>query len=250
MDSAAHIDSPSIELTGVGKVFGSGQNRTVALDAVSLSAATGEIVLLMGPSGSGKTTLLSIMGCILKPDQGSVRIAGREITGCTHDELARIRLAHIGFIFQEYHLFNTLSAVQNVMVTLDLAGKRSAEAAEIAARTLGLVGLGDRLNEYPENLSGGQKQRLAIARALAGNPGIILADEPTAALDSENGRNVLEILRDLAHNHGRTVIIVTHDPRISAYADRIVSIEDGRLKEAALPSPGMSGEHAQHGDRP
>ncbi len=235
--------SPSIALTGVCKAFGSGQNRTVALDSVDLAVAPGEIVLLMGPSGSGKTTLLSIMGCILKPDQGSVRVAGTETTGCSQEELARIRLAHIGFIFQEYHLFNTLSAVQNVMVSLDLKGISGPQAMESAARTLELVGLGQRLGEYPENLSGGQKQRLAIARALAGGPEIILADEPTAALDSENGRNVLEILHGLAHRDGRTVIIVTHDPRISTYADRIVTIEDGRV--GAPPKARTQAESAQ-----
>lgn len=229
MTAQPSSSAPAIEIIEVSKAFGRGAGRTLALDAVNLAAHPGEMVMLMGPSGSGKTTLLSIMGCILTPDSGVVRVAGRDTVGLDQAELARIRLAHIGFIFQEYHLFPTLTAVQNVMVALDLKNIRGDEAREHAAELLQSVGLGERLHEYPANLSGGQKQRLAIARALGGDPEVILADEPTAALDSENGKIILEILLTLSHHSGRTVVIVTHDTRIVPYADRIIRIEDGRI---------------------
>lgn len=232
MHAANRDGHAPIEIVGVSKRFGSGASATVALDDVSLSVDRGEILLLMGPSGSGKTTLLSVMGCILRPDSGVVRIAGKDVTKMDQDALSLVRLRHIGFIFQEYHLFPTLTVLQNVLVSLDLKGITGASARTAAAAGLAAVGLGDRLNEYPAKLSGGQKQRLAIARALAGQPEIILADEPTAALDSETGRSVLALLRGLAHDLQRTLVIVTHDPRIIECADRVVRIEDGRLLPA------------------
>ena len=221
--------TPSISVRGLVKAFGTGQARTLALDRVSLDVHPGELVLFMGPSGSGKTTLLSIMGCILRPDAGSVTIHGKEVVGLPEDELCRVRLERIGFIFQNYNLFPTLRAVENVMVALDLKGVAGQEARERAGEIMAAVGLGDKLMSLPEDLSGGQKQRLAIARALAGDPEIILADEPTAALDSVNGRIVIGLLRDLALNRGRCVAVVSHDNRIFDFADRIVHIEDGRL---------------------
>jgi putative ABC transport system ATP-binding protein len=223
---------PAVAVSGLGKTFAAGSAAVVALEDVTLAVDPGEFVLLMGPSGSGKTTLLSIMGCLLRPTAGSVRVAGREITGLGEKELARIRLVHLGFIFQSYNLFPTLTARENVMVALDLKAVSRAEAKEQAAEVMGMVGLGDKLASYPGDLSGGQKQRLAIARALAGRPGIILADEPTAALDSKSGRNVMTILHDLAKTQGRAVVIVTHDNRILDFADRIVRIEDGRIGDS------------------
>jgi putative ABC transport system ATP-binding protein len=219
---------PSISVRGLSKAFGSGQARTVALDQVTLDVHPGELVLFMGPSGSGKTTLLSIMGCILTPDAGSISIHGREVTGLPEPELCRVRLERIGFVFQNYNLFPTLRAVENVMLALDLKGVPRTAARERASEVMESVGLGDKLMSLPENLSGGQKQRLAIARALASDPEIILADEPTAALDSTNGRMVIGLLRDLAIERGRCVVVVTHDNRIFDFADRIVNIEDGR----------------------
>jgi putative ABC transport system ATP-binding protein len=219
----------AISVRGLSKAFGSGQARTVALDAVDLDVHPGELVLLMGPSGSGKTTLLSIMGCILRPDSGSLSIRGREVVGLPESQLCAVRLGHIGFVFQNYNLFPTLKAAENVMVALDLKGVSRHDARERAREVMGAVGLGDKLESLPEDLSGGQKQRLAIARALAGDPEIILADEPTAALDSVNGRMVIELLRGLALTRGRCVVVVTHDNRILDFADRIVHIEDGRL---------------------
>lgn len=222
-------DTPSISVRGLSKSFGTGQARTVALDRVSLDVEPGELVLLMGPSGSGKTTLLSVMGCILRPDGGSLRIHGREVAGLPEKVLCRVRLERIGFVFQNYNLFPTLKAAENVMVALDLKGEPMAEARRRAHEVMESVGLGDKTGSLPEDLSGGQKQRLAIARALASDPEIILADEPTAALDSVNGRLVIGLLSDLARKRGRAVVVVTHDNRILDFADRILRIEDGRI---------------------
>jgi putative ABC transport system ATP-binding protein len=227
---------PSISVNGLCKAFGTGQARTVALEQVSLTVHPGELVLLMGPSGSGKTTLLSIMGCILRPDSGQVAIHGEVVTGLSEPELCRVRLSKLGFVFQNYNLFPTLRAVENVMVALDLKGVSMSQARERAAEVMDTVGLGDKLMSLPEDLSGGQKQRLAIARALAGDPEIILADEPTAALDSVNGRLVIGLLRDLARQRGRCVVVVTHDNRIFEFADRIVRIEDGRINISEMNS--------------
>ena len=223
--------SPSICIRSLSKAFGTGQARTVALDRVDLDVRPGELVLLMGPSGSGKTTLLSIMGCILRPDAGNLAIHGREVAGLPEAELCRIRLESIGFVFQNYNLFPTLRAAENIMVALDLKGVSGKAARTLAGEAMEAVGLGDKCMSLPADLSGGQKQRLAIARALAGDPEIILADEPTAALDSVNGRLVIGLLRDLALKRGRCVVVVTHDNRIFDFADRIISIEDGRLKD-------------------
>jgi putative ABC transport system ATP-binding protein len=226
----AENNAPAVSVRGLTKAFGSGQARTVALDTVSLDVHPGELVLLMGPSGSGKTTLLSVMGCILRPDAGSVVIRGQEIVGLPETGLCRVRLKSIGFIFQNYNLFPTLRAEENIMVALDLKGVPTRSARQQAAEVMEAVGLGDKIGSMPSDLSGGQKQRLAIARALAGDPEIILADEPTAALDSVNGRMVIGLLRELALKKGRCVVVVTHDNRIFDFADRIVRIEDGRLK--------------------
>jgi putative ABC transport system ATP-binding protein len=217
-----------IRAEGLVKVYGAGDSEVRALDGVDLCVGAGEMVLMMGPSGSGKTTLLSVMGCILRPTGGRLAVAGRETAGLSEAELAKIRLGHVGFIFQAYNLFPALSARQNVMVACDLKGFSPREAAGEAQRLLETVGLGQRADFAPAKLSGGQRQRVAIARALAGDPDIILADEPTGALDSRNGRMVMELLRDLAHQ-GRAVVVVSHDGRVRDYADRVVRMEDGRI---------------------
>ncbi len=218
---------PQIQVRNVTKTYDEGAARVPALRGVDLDVHSGEFVLLMGPSGSGKTTLLSVMGCILSASSGSIRIAGREVSGLKQNELARVRLDHIGFVFQGFNLFPTLTARENVELVLDLRGFRKAEAHARAEELLGQVGLGDKGYSMPSDLSGGQKQRVAIARALAADPSIILADEPTAALDSHTGRGVMEMMRDLAHRRGRAVVIVTHDPRMLELADRVIHIEDG-----------------------
>jgi putative ABC transport system ATP-binding protein len=222
----------AVSARDITKSYSSGAATAHALDRVSLDVEGGEVVLLMGPSGSGKTTLLSIMGCILRPTSGSVRVLGREVTTLNEKELPRLRRSHIGFVFQGFNLFPALTAGENVELALDLKNIRGRAARRRAGELLENMGLDDKYDALPANLSGGEKQRVAIARALAGEPEIILADEPTAALDSHNGRAVIETLRDLAHERGRAVVIVTHDNRTRDFADRIVHIEDGMILES------------------
>jgi putative ABC transport system ATP-binding protein len=221
----------AISVRDVTKVFVEGPNRIEVLHGVDFDVHEGEVVMLMGPSGSGKTTLLSIMGCILRATSGSVKIAGREVANLSERELPEIRLRHIGFVFQGFNLFPTLTVGENVELSLDLKGIRGDKAKHEAHTLLEHVGLGVKFDSFPSDLSGGQKQRVAIARALAGSPGVILADEPTAALDSVSGRNVMEMMRDLARKHGRGVVIVTHDTRVIDFADRLVHMEDGRIAQ-------------------
>jgi len=220
---------PAIEVRQLTKKYEEGTSGTLALRGVDLDVQAGELLMLMGPSGSGKTTLLSIMGCILTATSGSVRVAGREVVGLREKDLPALRLEHIGFVFQGFNLFPTLTAGENVELMLDLKGASIAKAKKRAEELLEQVGLGEKYGSFPSDLSGGQKQRVAIARALAGDPGIILADEPTAALDSHTGRNVIEMMSDLAHKRGRAVVVVTHDSRVLNFADRIVRIEDGAV---------------------
>jgi len=219
----------AIEVRGLTKTYNEGAASVPALRGIDLEVEAGELVMLSGPSGSGKTTLLSIMGCILSPTSGSVRITGVEVSHLSQKELSRIRLERIGFVFQGFNLFPTLTAGENVELMLDLKGIRGGAARIRAQELLEQVGLGGKYASFPSDLSGGQKQRVAIARALAGDPQIILADEPTAALDSVVGRKVIEMMRTLARDHGRAVVIVTHDPRGLELGDRVIRIEDGMI---------------------
>jgi putative ABC transport system ATP-binding protein len=187
------------------------------------------MTLLMGPSGSGKTTLLSVLGCMLTPTDGAVRILGRPTTGAGAEQLAELRRRHIGFIFQSYHLFPTLTAVENVLLALDVRGERSSDAVVRANEALATVGLSHKVDSFPRELSGGEQQRVAIARAIVGRPSAILADEPTAALDSENGIAIMKVMAAIAQDPSRAVLVVTHDPRMLPFANRIVQIEDGRI---------------------
>ena len=223
----------AIELRDISKAYGPAGNREYALRDATLDVIEGEMLMLMGPSGSGKTTLLSIMGCILKPTSGTMTVAGQDVANLSERAKGRIRLENIGYIFQEYNLFPTLNVLENVMVALDLRGYGRREARKAALETLASVGMDDKASAKPMTLSGGQKQRLAIARALAGSPRVILADEPTAALDSENGRQVMELMHSLAKSGDKAVVVVTHDPRTVDFADRIVTIEDGLLHPQA-----------------
>jgi putative ABC transport system ATP-binding protein len=218
-----------VQVKDISKTYAQGDAAMKALDRVTLDVRAGELMLLVGPSGSGKTTLLSIMGCILRPSSGSLRVLGDEVSRLPEAELPAIRRERIGFIFQAFNLFPTLNALQNVALALDLKGVGGRQAQTRAAELLDRVGLGAKLLAYPADLSGGQKQRIAIARALAGDPPVILADEPTAALDSHSGRAVMDVLRHLAHERGRAVVIVTHDSRMLDFADRTVRMEDGRI---------------------
>lgn len=221
--------NPAIAVREVTKTYAEGSAGVPALRGVDLDVYPGELVLLMGPSGSGKTTLLSIMGCILTATSGSVKIAGTEVSRLKEKELPKIRLENIGFVFQGFNLFPTLTAGENVELMLDLKGIRKSDARKRAGELLEQVGLDGKYHSFPSDLSGGQKQRVAIARALAGDPQILLADEPTAALDSTTGRNIMQMMRDLAHERGRAVVIVTHDSRVLEFADRSIRIEDGLI---------------------
>lgn len=217
----------TLAVRGVTKHYRVGDGESGALNDVSLDIHPGELTALMGPSGSGKTTLLSIMGGILRPTRGQVVVCGRDIGGASERERSRVRLAHIGFVFQSYNLFSTLSARQNVEIALDLKGIGGKARQVQALALLERMELGGKADAHPSDLSGGQKQRVAIARALAGEPSILLADEPTAALDSANGRRIMMLFRDLAKAQRRAIVIVTHDTRIINVADRVITIEDG-----------------------
>src|SRR5882672_2572737 len=222
-------DNAVIRAAGITKIYREGAADLRALSDVDLEIRAGELTLLMGPSGSGKTTLLSILGCILRASGGSLEILGERVERLAESEWPRIRRDSIGFVFQGFNLFPALTTVENVALALDVRGVRRADAEKRAAELIGEVGLAEKSKSYPEDLSGGQKQRVAIARALAGDPAIVLADEPTAALDSTSGKNVIELLRRLAHGQGRAVVMVTHDPRVLSYGDRIIHLEDGRI---------------------
>ncbi|MGB6535536.1 MAG: ABC transporter ATP-binding protein [Xanthobacteraceae bacterium] len=223
------MSAPIMEAVEVAKSLGEGAAQVHALKGVSVSLSGGELALLMGPSGSGKTTLLSVLGCIMTPSTGTVRICGRSTAGLMAEQLAGLRRDHIGFVFQSYHLFPTLNALDNVRLALDVRGERSRQASERSAEALAAVGLSHKLGAYPRELSGGEQQRVAIARAIVGKPAAILADEPTAALDSQSGNAIMSVLAQIAKTPERGVLVVTHDPRILPFADRIVRIEDGEI---------------------
>jgi putative ABC transport system ATP-binding protein len=216
-----------LEATGVVKTFREGSESVDVLKGASLTLRRGEIVALEGPSGSGKTTFLTILGCMLTPTSGRVAIEGREVDPARPERLPMLRRSSIGFAFQQFNLFPALTAAENVEYALNLKGMRGKAAREEASRVLEAVGLSDRGRFLPRDLSGGQKQRVAIARALAGSAPIILADEPTANLDSQVGTQVLELFRDLAKREDRALLIVTHDPKVRGVADRVAHIRDG-----------------------
>ena len=218
-----------VKARAVQKQFTEGREPVTVLQGIDFDVARGEIVSLEGPSGSGKTTFLSIVGCILTPSAGEVVVDGVRIDGASEAKLAAVRRRSLGFVFQQFNLFPSLTAVENVEYALNVKGVRGKEARVEAERVLEQVGLSERRGFLPRDLSGGQKQRVAIARALAGSAPVLLADEPTANLDSVVGTQVLEMFRDLAKSENRALVIVTHDPKVRAIADRVVSIRDGRL---------------------
>ena len=221
-------NSRILEARDVTKTFREGKHEVEVLRGISFGMRSGEVVALEGPSGSGKTTLLSILGCILTPTSGQVVVDGIQVDTKQAHRLPEIRRRSIGFVFQQYNLFPSLTALENVEYALAIKGLPGKHRL-LAERALVRVGLGDRLHFLPRDLSGGQKQRVAIARALAGEPPILLADEPTANLDSTAGAEVLRLFRQLAKDEHRALLIVTHDPQVREVADRVVHIRDGRL---------------------
>ncbi|HEY9887279.1 MAG TPA: ABC transporter ATP-binding protein [Candidatus Obscuribacterales bacterium] len=224
----------AIEARCIHMAYGAGARRSApVLTGIDLAIAPGTVQLLMGPSGSGKTTLLSILGGILTPTAGEVHLLGCCVTRLSASQRSQFRLRHLGFVFQGFNLFPALTAAENIEVVLNLLGVQGAAARQRSLALLDLVGLAAKAQALPEDLSGGQKQRVAIARALANQPQIILADEPTAALDAQSGHSVIELLRGLAHETGATVLIVTHDPRIVDVADRLIYLEDGQVRAAS-----------------
>ena len=234
------MSGPIIEAANVSKLLGSGAARVQALKDVNLTLNGGELTVLMGPSGSGKTTLLSILGCMLSPTSGTVRVCGACTSGASPEELANIRRQHIGFIFQSYHLFSTLTVAENVQLALELRGEHGPKTIATSEKVLASVGLASKMASFPRELSGGEQQRVAIARAIVAEPSAILADEPTAALDAANGHATMAILSTIAKERGRAVLVVTHDPRLFGFADRIVHIEDGSLTREEFADPAVA----------
>lgn len=223
------MTKPTFQLRSVTKVYGSGKTAVTAVDDLTLDILPGEPTLIMGPSGSGKTTLLSVCGALLRPSSGEVLIQGRDITMLSERELPTIRLKQIGFVFQEFNLFSNLTAEENIELVLNLAGKKGKVAKDKARELLETFGLLERGHHYPRELSWGQQQRIAIIRAIANDPPIILADEPTGNLDSFSGAQVMGVLSDIAYHDKRTVLIVSHDIRLKEAAARILYMEDGKI---------------------
>jgi putative ABC transport system ATP-binding protein len=222
-------DDPVVEVRGLNHWFGTGDARKQAMFDIDLSLPRGSFTVLMGPSGSGKTTLLTLIGCLRSVQDGSVKLLGHELHGARADDLTRLR-QRLGFIFQAHNLHESLSARQNVIMGAQVGGGVPDDVAgQAAARALGLVGLSDRIDYLPANLSGGQKQRVAVARALVGNPALVLADEPTAALDKDSAADVVDLLKRMGAARGTTTLLVTHDNRILDRADSILTLQDGRI---------------------
>ena len=243
------MSSTRLAVEHVSKRYGSGATEVDAVRDVSLEVKSGEVVLIMGPSGSGKTTLLLMLGALLKPSEGDIRLDGNLITPMGESRLPNIRLRRIGFVFQDFNLLSALTALENVAVVATLAGLSESKARKKAESILRGLGLGERLGFLPEKLSGGEKQRVSIARALINDPGLILADEPTANLDSKIGHDIMHLLQRIAKEQDLSVVIVSHDQRIKDIADRVLWLEDGQFKAMATmatdPVCGMSVDRAK-----
>jgi len=238
--------SPSIEsghdiavrVRGVTKRFGTGESATFALRGVDLDVPYGELLMLVGPSGCGKTTLVSIVAGTLQPTDGEVVVLGQDLVAMGNGRKVRFRRDNVGFVFQSYNLLPSLTAAENAAVPLLIAGWRRRDAVEVAAEMLDALGLGNRLTNLPSELSGGQQQRVAIARALVHDPQLLVCDEPTSALDAENGRITMELIAQIAVQPGRAVIVVTHDSRVFTFANRIATMEDGRIESVETTTRG------------
>jgi putative ABC transport system ATP-binding protein len=235
-----------LELQGVSKVYGEGRTEVQALAEIDLTVEAGELVAVMGPSGSGKSTLLTIAGSLEEPTSGDVRVGGSPVSTMSHNDRARLRRRSIGYVFQAFNLLAGLTATENVSLPLELDGIRAGRARATARKALDELGLSDRAEHYPDELSGGEAQRVAIARAVVGDRRLLLADEPTGALDSVNGEAIMRLLRE-ACQRGVAGVVVTHDAQLASWADRIVFLRDGRVVDHA-PSAGPEsllapGEH-------
>ena len=243
------MNALTLDVRDVTKRYGDGDTAVTAVHDVSLAVQPGEIVLIMGPSGSGKTTLLSMMGALLRPTSGTIHLDGTALSELSEGRLPAIRLRQFGFIFQDFNLLSALTIRENVALVAELAGSNRKAAREKATEILTELGLGARLDFLPEKLSGGEKQRVAIARALINDPALILADEPTANLDSKIGHEIMRLLRRIAKEQGRSVVIVSHDQRIRDIADRVLWLEDGQFKDvvtmATDPVCGMTVERGR-----
>jgi putative ABC transport system ATP-binding protein len=231
---------PAIALRGVTKEFGTGETKTIALADIDLELPYGELVLLVGPSGCGKTTLISVVAGLLEATRGETEVLGENLTRMRGGRKVRFRGDNIGFVFQQYNLLPALTAAENASVPLLIAGWNRAKAVAKANELLTAVGLGNRLNSYPNQLSGGQQQRVAIARALVHEPRLLVCDEPTAALDAASGRTVMELIRNVAVQPDRAVVVVTHDSRVYDFGDRIVSMTDGRIESIERNTKGIT----------
>ncbi len=237
LPSPAARQSVLARLVGIAKTYGSGEAAVAALSNATLDIRAGEVTLIEGPSGSGKTTLISILGLLLTPTAGEVWLEGKSVARLGERALPGLRARNFGFVFQGFNLFPALTALENVAIAIRMKNPRARDADREARRLLEQVGLGPRMRYLPADLSGGQKQRVAIARALGGNPPILIGDEPTAALDTRTALSVMELLRQLADTEGRAVVVVTHDPRLERFADRVVRVEDGHI-QAIVSSTG------------
>jgi putative ABC transport system ATP-binding protein len=235
-ESVRTDDDVAIRVRNVTKAFGSGGSTTMALRGVDLDVPYGELLMLVGPSGCGKTTLVSVIAGTLEPTEGDVRVLGHDLVAMPATRKVRFRRDNVGFIFQQFNLLPALTAVENAAVPLLIAGWRRRDAVDVAADVLEQLGLGDRLTNLPNELSGGQQQRVAIARALVHEPRLLVCDEPTSALDAANGRITMELIQQVAVHPDRAVIVVTHDSRVYAFADRIASMEDGRIESVSRGS--------------
>ncbi len=236
----------ALNIRGVSKAFGPASARTVALNHTDFHAVLGQLTMLVGPSGCGKTTLLSIIAGTLTPDEGEVEVFGYKLHAMSRAKLTRFRAQHVGFIFQQFNLIPTLSVWENVGVPLTIAGLPSRKVRDQAFQMLERVGLKGREREYPLKLSGGQQQRVAIARALIHKPPLLICDEPTSALDRETGAQIMEMIRDIAREPTRCVVVVTHDARIYRYADSMAKMEDGRILKILNTSEEIEAD--RHGD--
>jgi len=228
-------DDIAVRCRDVTRSFGSGEARVQALRGIDLDVRRGELMMLVGPSGCGKTTLISVIAAILDADGGACRVLGHDLRALSQSEKTAFRKRFVGFVFQSYNLLPSLTAAENVALPLLIRGAREAVALAAARATLGQVGLADRANSRPDQLSGGQQQRVAIARALVHGPQLVVCDEPTSALDHKTGQILMELMRRIVLEGGRSLIIVTHDARIFGYADRIAEMDDGRIIGVHLP---------------